>query len=184
MLGAKVEADTQRGMVSDIEDMNAIIDQFVDFARSEAAEPLSPVDLAVVARAAAERAARAGARIFCEPGAVAVLMLRPLAIQRLADNLIGNALKHAGTEIVVRTASAPGEAVLSVLDRGPGIAPEMAERLKQPFTRLDASRSGTSGAGLGLAIASRIAALHGARLDLLERDGGGLEARVVFPVAR
>ncbi len=71
--------------------------------------------------------------------------------------------------------------VLAVLDRGPGIPPGLAERLKQPFTRRDEARSGSSGAGLGLAIADRVARLHGGRLDLLAREGGGLEARVTLP---
>ena len=182
MLDAKVDSAVQRGMVSDLDDMNAIIDQFIDFTRSEAAEPLSAVDLAELARASAERAARSGAQVRCEIDAVPVLALRPLAMQRLLDNLLGNAAKHAGGEIVLRTRSTDGERVeVAVLDRGPGIAPDMVERLKQPFTRLDASRSGASGAGLGLAIANRIAALHGAVLELLPRAGGGLEARVTFP---
>ena len=119
----------------------------------------------------------------CELGEVPTLMLRPLAMQRLADNLIANAARHAGGEVLVRTSSTDGEAVLSVLDRGPGIPAAMVERPKQPFTRRDKARSGSSGAGLGLAIATRVAALHGGRLDLLSRDGGGLEARVTLPMA-
>ena len=160
--------------------MNAIIDQFIDFARSEAAEALAPVNLSDAARAAAERAARTGAAVKCEPANVAVLMLRPLAIQRLLDNLVGNAIRHGGGEVLVRTVASGREILVSVLDRGPGIPAAMAERLKEPFTRRDQSRSGQSGAGLGLAIANRIAVMHGGRLELLARDGGGLEARVTF----
>ena len=183
MLESKVDAGVQRGMVSDLNDMNAIIDQFLDFTRTEAAEPLSGVNLAEMARSCAERAARSGAQVRCELDEVPVLALRPLAMQRLIDNLLGNAAKHAGGEILLRTATERERAVVAVLDRGPGIAPAMVERLKEPFTRLDDSRSGSSGAGLGLAIASRIAALHGAHLELLPRAGGGLEARVSFPVS-
>lgn len=180
MLEEKVESAVQRGMVADLNDMNAIIDQFLDFTRTEAAEPISGVNLAEMARSSAERAARSGAQVRCELDEVPVLAMRPLAMQRLIDNLLGNAAKHAGGEILLRTASEGERVVLSVLDRGPGIAPAMVERLKQPFTRLDESRSGSSGAGLGLAIASRIASLHGSRLELLPREGGGLEARVSF----
>jgi two-component system osmolarity sensor histidine kinase EnvZ len=181
MLEGKVDAAVQRGMVSDLNDMNAIIDQFIDFTRSESAEALSPVDLAELARSSAERAARSGAKVRCELDAVPVLALRPLAMQRLIDNLLGNAARHAGGEITLRTALSDDRVVVAVLDRGPGIAPDMVERLKEPFTRLDASRSGSSGAGLGLAIADRIARLHGGTLELLPRAGGGLEARVSFP---
>ena len=183
MLGGKVDAETQKNIVSDLEDMNAIIDQFIDFSRSEASELLAPVNLADTARGASERAARGGGNVKCELNATPLLMLRPLAVQRLMDNLIGNALKHGGGEALVRTKMAGKDVVVAVLDRGPGIAADQVERLKQPFTRKDEARSGQSGAGLGLAIASRIAEMHGGRLELLPRDGGGLEARVMFPAS-
>jgi two-component system osmolarity sensor histidine kinase EnvZ len=183
MLGAKVERGTQRAMVEDLDDMNAIIDQFIDFTRSEAAEPAALADLAELARASAERAARSGVRMRCELDPVPGLKLRPLAMQRLIDNLVANAARHAGGEVTVRTSRNDGQAMLSVLDRGPGIPAAMVERLKEPFTRLDDSRSGSSGAGLGLAIANRVATLHGGRLDLLPREGGGLEARLTLPIA-
>jgi len=73
---------------------------------------------------------------------------------------------------------------LSVLDRGPGIAPEALKRVKEPFRRADDGRTGAAGAGLGLAIVDRIARLHGGRLELLARDGGGLEARVTLPAGQ
>jgi two-component system osmolarity sensor histidine kinase EnvZ len=183
MLEGKVEGDVQRGMISDLGDMNAIIDQFIDFTRAESAEPLVPVDLSQVARLSAERSTRAGVQVKCELADTPTLMLRPLAMQRLVDNLLGNAAKHAAGEALLRTATSPGAVTLAVLDRGPGIPSDLAERLKEPFTRRDESRAGSSGAGLGLAIANRIAALHGGRLELLPREGGGLEARVTLPTA-
>ena len=183
MLDGKVDASTREGMVADIEDMNAIIDQFIDFARSEATEPYSSEDLSALVRACAERAARAGAPVTCRLAELPPLMLRPLAMQRLVANLIQNAVKHGGGSIEVETARDGDEVRLTVADRGPGIAPADAERLKEPFTRLDEARSGQSGAGLGLAIVARIAKAHGARFELSPRDGGGLLARVVFPLA-
>ena len=181
MLDGKVDAEVQRGMVADLGDMNAIIDQFIDFTRAESAEPLVGVNLSELARSCAERAARAGGAMRCELAEVPLLMLRPLAMQRLIDNLIGNAQKHAGGETLVRTLGGPGGVSVAVLDRGPGIPEALRERLKEPFTRRDESRTGSSGAGLGLAIANRIAHLHGGRLELLGREGGGLEARVTLP---
>lgn len=183
MLEGRIEPQVQRGIVGDLDDMNAIIDQFIDFTRTEAAEPLSGVDLAELARACAERAARGGLNVRCELDAVPMLMARPLALRRLVDNLLANAARHAGGEVTLRTAAEPGSAVLHVLDRGPGIPPEMVERLKLPFTRRDEARSGSSGAGLGLAIAERVARLHGGRIDLLPREGGGLDARLALPLA-
>ena len=183
MLEGRVEPGTQAGMVADIGDMNAIIDQFIDYARSEATEAFEATSLSSLARECAERAARTGARVSCEAAEAPVLMLRPLAVRRLVDNLIQNAVKHGGGEILVRTAASDREVTLTVLDRGPGIPPEDMERLKEPFTRRDEARSGRSGAGLGLAIVARIAKAHGARFDLAPRAGGGLSASVAFPIA-
>jgi len=183
MLDGRVDPATQKGMVADIEDMNAIIDQFIDFARSEATEAYAPVNLSSLARDCAERAARAGAAVKCELADTPVLMLRPLAAQRLVDNLIQNAIRHGGGEVLVRTATAAREVALAVLDRGPGIPAHEVARLKEPFTRRDEARSGRSGAGLGLAIVARIAKAHGARFDLAPREGGGLAATVTFPAA-
>lgn len=182
MLDGKVEPAARRGMVQDLDDMNAIIDQFIDFSRSEAAEPLSPVNLSELAHACAERAARSGVQVRTELGQVPELGLRPLAMQRLLDNLLGNAARHAGGEVTLRTGMEDGGAFVAVLDRGPGIPSTLVDHLKQPFTRADAARSGSSGAGLGLAIANRVATLHGGKLDLLPREGGGLEARLTLPV--
>ena len=180
MLEGKVDAEVQRGMVDDLHDMNSIIDQFIDFTRSEAAEVLSAVNLSELARACAERAARSGVAVRCELDDVPLLTLRPLAMQRLIDNLLQNAARHGGGDIALRVGREGRRVILAVLDRGPGIPRDIAERLKQPFTRRDEARSGSSGAGLGLAIADRVAALHGGRLELLARDGGGLEARVTL----
>jgi len=180
MLEGRIDPDAQRGMVADLDDMNAIIDQFIDFTRGEASESLSAVDLSELARACCERAARAGAQVRCELAETPLAMLRPMALQRMVDNLVGNAVRHAGGEILVRTATQGARLVLSVMDRGPGIPADRVEHVKQPFSRLDASRSGASGAGLGLAIANRVALLHGGRLELLPREGGGLEARVTL----
>ena len=182
MLGDK-DPQMQRELAGDIEDINAIIDQFLDFARGESAEAPVAGDLNDLARAAAERFTRGGAQVRCELGGVPRLRLRPVAIQRLVENLVGNAVRHAGGEIVIRTARQKDELVLSVLDRGPGIPPGEIERLKMPFTRLDDARSGASGAGLGLAIVDRIARMHKGRFDILPREGGGLECRVSLPIA-
>jgi two-component system osmolarity sensor histidine kinase EnvZ len=184
MLDGKIEPDSQRGMVSDLDDMNAIIDQFIDFTRSEAAEPLAAVDLNEVARASAEGAMRAGAHVDLRLGDVPPIELRAVAVRRLVDNLLVNAQRHAGGPIEVATGVLDGHAVLSVRDRGPGIPPRLVAHLKQPFTRRDDARSGASGAGLGLAIADRVASLHGGRLELKPRDGGGLEASLVLPLPR
>jgi len=102
-------------------------------------------------------------------------------MQRLLGNLVDNALNHGGGEVEVTSAVEDDRAVIEVLDRGPGIPPEEAERMMRPFTRMNSARSG-GGTGLGLAIVERIAHLHGGEVRLLARDGGGLRARVELPL--
>ena len=69
---------------------------------------------------------------------------------------------------------------VEVRDQGPGIPPNEVERLKRPFTRLDDSRAGAGGAGLGLAIVERTALAHGGRLELVPRSPRGLIGRLVL----
>jgi len=173
---------TRADLEKDIEDINGVIGQFMDFARDESNEALESVDLNLLVRAAAERAERSGARITLALDSHATLRTRPLAMKRLIGNLLDNARKHAGEDIAMSTSRQGNHIVLTVSDRGPGIPPADAERLKQPFTRMDAARSGQSGAGLGLAIVDRIAKAHGAQFDLLPREGGGTDAKVSFPL--
>ena len=181
MVKGRLEDDTRRDILADLEDMNAILDSFIDYARGEVGEPCSPVNLSELARDCAERVANLGAPVRLELGYVPVAEMRPLAIQRLVRNLLLNAWRHGGGEILLRTSSEGDLLVLGVLDRGPGIAPDLVEQMKRPFTRKDDSRGGAPGAGLGLAISDRIARLHGGTLALRQREGGGLEARFEFP---
>ncbi len=175
------------GMVDDIEEMDRIIGQFLDFARSDHEATLEPHDPNEIVRACVERYARNGAAVRFTPGAVPPIALRPTALSRLVANLIDNALAYGGPPVEVSTSLADHRVVLDVADRGPGIAPDEVERMKQPFTRASAARTnanGAAGAGLGLAIVDRIARMHGGTFDLIARDGGGTIARARFPITR
>jgi two-component system osmolarity sensor histidine kinase EnvZ len=103
-----------------------------------------------------------------------------MALRRAIGNLIDNALRYGREPIEVELGNRNGMALLEVRDRGPGIPPGEAERLKRPFTRLDDARSGPAGAGLGLAIVERVARAHGGGLELAPREGGGLVARLIL----
>ena len=180
------DADLRESAGADIEEMDRIIGQFLDFARDTEGEPREPTDLNSVVDQVVAPLQRRGARIEWHAADLPPLMLRPLALLRLVGNLVSNALRYAGESapVEVATRKTDGHVVLEVLDRGPGIPPQETERLKLPFTRLEAARSGTSGAGLGLAIVERVARSHGGRLELLAREGGGLIARVTLPTVQ
>jgi two-component system osmolarity sensor histidine kinase EnvZ len=169
-------------MIADIAEMDSIIGQFLDFARIESEEPLEPTDLAALAREVAERQQRLGHTMQLHIQAVPEQALRRMSIKRLISNLVDNAIAYGKKDVCIATRSEGGKLILEVLDRGPGIPPQEAERLKQPFTRLEQARSGKGGSGLGFAIVDRIARHHGGSLELLAREGGGLIARVILPL--
>jgi two-component system, OmpR family, osmolarity sensor histidine kinase EnvZ len=183
---------TRRDIERDIGDINSVIDQFMDFARDESVEPVEETDLSVIVNSVADRARRAttlmNAQAEGNPIAIRVnagdhmrMPIRPLAMRRVVSNLIDNAIKHTNTDVDIALEANASNVILRVMDRGEGIAPKDVERLKQPFTRMDNSRAGASGAGLGLAIVERITRLHGGVFSLLPREGGGTEARVTLP---
>lgn len=114
------------------------------------------------------------------PGEMPVTGDRHLLSQALA-NLVDNAVKYtpAGGRVIVSLGPGP---VLTVADSGPGIPAEDRQRVLEPFTRLDATRS-TPGNGLGLSLAAAVARLHGAALDLADNQPG-LKVRLSFPTAQ
>jgi two-component system osmolarity sensor histidine kinase EnvZ len=105
-----------------------------------------------------------------------------MSMRRVVLNLIDNALRYGEKAVSVAVRAENGAAVLEVADRGPGIPASEAERLKQPFTRLEVARSDKGGAGLGLAIVERVVRAHRGSFELLAREGGGLIARIRLPI--
>ena len=160
-------------MTEDIGEIDGIIGQFLDFARGENEEK-KPHDLDGLVAELGEHYARLNKQVLVRTGGAAPFPFARMAVRRAIANLIDNALRYAGEPVEVES----GRNFVVVRDRGPGIPEREVERLKRPFTRLDDSRAGASGAGLGLAIVERVARAHGGSLELLPRDGGGLVARL------
>jgi len=173
-------------MVDDIEEMDRIIGQFLDFARGGHDTPADPVDPNAIVAACIERYHRPAGELVFRAGDVPQVRLRATAFSRLVANLVDNAIAYGAPPVEVTTAVSGANLVVEVADRGPGIPPEDVERMKQPFTRASAARSnanGIAGAGLGLAIVDRVARMHGGRLDIAAREGGGNVARVTIPLS-
>jgi two-component system osmolarity sensor histidine kinase EnvZ len=172
-------------MVRDIEDMDAILDQFMAFVRDGRDEPPQQLDLSALVREVVEPYNQHAEQVRLCLQQLPPCSLRPVSIKRLLSNLIDNALRYAGQGVEVSASVAGGDSapylLLSVLDRGPGIEEGSQALLFNPFARGDAARGG-HGSGLGLAIVRRIAALHGGSVELRNRAGGGLEARVCLPI--
>ncbi|AGI68141.1 histidine kinase [Octadecabacter antarcticus 307] len=178
-----LDGDEIEPLVRDVDDMQRLLDAFLDFARGDAqgdAELVDPIDLSAVILADAHRMGQAvSAGEMAGDGDVA---LRPLAIRRAVENLIGNALRYGG-EARLSVIVTPRAVVFCVEDNGQGIPPDQREDAVRPFTRLDPARNQDrgSGVGLGLAIVEDIARAHGGTLRLGESDDlGGLKAEIVL----
>jgi two-component system, OmpR family, osmolarity sensor histidine kinase EnvZ len=173
------------GMTADIEEMDRIIGQFLDFARigeNGGGEPLEELDIDALAQELTDHYHKIGHAIESHLDAKTSLRARPKALRRALANLVDNALRYGGDPVTLFTCAKDNTVTIEVMDRGPGIPEPEAERMKLPFTRMDAARGGKSGSGLGLAIVNRIVQAHGGRLDLLKRSGGGLVARILLPL--
>ena len=173
------EAGAAGAMVVDIDEIDAIIGQFLDFARG-VNEEKQPQDLGALLDELAEHYTRLGKKILLKRENIGPLRFARMAVRRAVSNLVDNALRYAGEPIEMELKRTSSGAVIEVRDRGPGIPAEETDRLKRPFTRLEPARGGRGGAGLGLAIVERVARAHGGGLELLPRDGGGLVARLVL----
>ena len=179
---SQVDPQLKNGMTMDIDEMDRIIGQFLDFARVAGGELAAPTDLAALAREVAGRYQENGHALREEIEATPEATLRPLAVRRLVGNLLDNAFRYGEKDVRLRVGRCDAGVAIEVLDRGPGIPPDEVDRLKQPFTRLERARSGAGGSGLGLAIVDRIARMHNGTFELLPREAGGLVARVTLPL--
>jgi two-component system osmolarity sensor histidine kinase EnvZ len=177
------EDDDTAALTRDVAEMERMVDGFLAYARGDATEDAAPTDPVALATQAVTDARRAGHRVdLGEVAGQGPVALRPVAMRRALDNLIGNAARF-GTRVVVDVVLSDRALRLSVGDDGPGIAPARRDEALMPFARLDAARDPNrgGGTGLGLAIAADVARSHGGTLRLGDSALGGLQADIVIP---
>jgi signal transduction histidine kinase len=174
------DPEEQQKMLTDLDQMEAIIRSTLAFAREDSdTEPTTAVDLRALLQEVADShpPARLTTREPC------TLRGRPVALRRCFNNLVENAVRYgASAEIALHDR---GDAVeVAVDDTGPGIPEARIEDVFRPFVRLEDSRNRESGgAGLGLAIARSVVLAHGGTIVLSNRPKGGLRALVRLPKA-
>ncbi|WP_300528809.1 ATP-binding protein [Maricaulis sp.] len=169
-------------MVEDIERMEAMIADVIDYSHSRQQRQSERLDMAELARACAEEAALSGPASFDTDSAPVWVQGDQMKLRRAITNLIGNAQKYGGMAAV--TLRVEGDRLaLCVDDDGPGIPEADFDRLMEPFQRGEASRNrSTGGAGLGLTVARDVALYHGGALVLSNRPEGGLRAILDLPL--
>jgi signal transduction histidine kinase len=177
------DAEQQRKMLADLDEMEAMIAATLAFARDDASqEDLKPLDLAVLLQSLCDDRADAGDSAVYEGPEHLAFSGRPMALKRAFANLIDNAVKYGAAASVHLTASA-NSLTVHVRDDGPGIPADQLEKVFEPFHRVEGSRSReTGGTGLGLAVVRSMIRAHGGEVRLANRPTGGLEAEVVLPV--
>ena len=166
----------------DLADMQAMVQSSLDFMRGiDLQEEPRPIDIDALTGSLAEDAQEAGDRVRVLGSATRPYPGRPLALKRAIRNLLGNAIRYAGSaEVEIRDSDT--ELRILVRDDGPGIPAELLEKVFEPFFRVDGSRnSATGGTGLGLSITRSIARAQGGDLVLRNRPQGGLEAELILP---
>jgi two-component system osmolarity sensor histidine kinase EnvZ len=174
--------DLKATIVRQIETMDAMFAQFLDFARGLDQEPLADVLPGAIVADALEALGRTDIKAVAT--SATPIRAKPVALHRAVSNLIANALKYGRPPFTVETTYTDKACTIAVRDHGPGLSAVDRARLIEPFARGDDARGGTQGSGLGLAIAARVAKAHGGTLDLADAEGGGLKASLVLPVAQ
>lgn len=182
---ANLSADARQGMHSDLGQMDAIIGQFLDYAKPTEATNFAPVDLTALLTDAGREAARLpDARVKTDIADRIEVVGNATELRRVVANLIENARRYGtsgDTGIVnvdIQCRRESHQAIIEIADHGCGIPEADIERLLRPFTRLDNARGQANGAGLGLAIVDRIIKKHHGTLKLENRPGGGLLIRI------
>ncbi len=168
-------------MIHDIEDMDAILRQFLDYARDGSEEQPAEHDLNALIEETLQRYAARGHMVEANLGRVPPFAFRRNSIRRVLDNLIDNGMRYGKKGVQVTTTCNTEMASITVSDSGPGIRSGNPGDYIKPFAREDVSRS-ERGAGLGLTIADRVVRLHGGRLRLENADQGGLRVTVELPI--
>jgi two-component system osmolarity sensor histidine kinase EnvZ len=191
---APLSDEARSGMQSDIAQMDAIIGQFLDFARPTESATFVPINLSELLEDCAHAAGRiADVRTTTDIDPDIRVMGNTTDLRRVINNVIENARRYGktpGTDVTeidialhVKMTGHGRRAVVEINDHGTGVPDDQIQQLLRPFTRLDSARGQANGAGLGLAIVERVITRHNAELTVRNRDGGGLVLQFALPLA-
>ncbi|MEO3480500.1 ATP-binding protein [Phaeobacter sp. CAU 1743] len=180
---AMLDEEEAEPLLRDVDEMQALLDAFLDFSRGASTGEPEPVDPMQMAHAIVEDWQRQGKDVMLgELSGSGTVMLRQQSIRRAVENLVSNAVRY-GSRARVSVTLTEKSLRIRVEDDGPGIDPEQRGDAIRPFTRLDAARNQNlgTGVGLGLAIVVDVARAHGGTLRLTESaELGGLQADIVI----
>ena len=171
----------REGLVYDVDDMDAILNQFISYMRDGSDEELKDTNINILLQELIIQFKPLDIRFEVQD--VPIIPARSLSLKRLIANLINNA-KRYGAEPIELSAKVENEHILiTVADHGEGIPEDQIEELMQPFVRGDSART-IQGSGLGLAIVKRIVDIHQGEIQIHNREQGGLEVVISLPIPK
>ncbi len=178
------DASARAHMAADISQLDAIIDKFLDYARPHSAR-LERLDLNQVIKATTFAVAEySDLRLNLQVPPDVQVQADEVELRRALSNLLENARRYGkspGSEQAVVDITVQVQdpwVCISLSDQGPGVPPELLKKITSPFFRVDSSRAGPTGAGLGLAIVEGALERMGGTLSLSNRAAGGLLAQI------
>ncbi len=178
------ESEEAREMLADVDEMQAMLEDYMAFARGDSSEESSSVNVRQLLQEIRKQTIRGKKEITLNiPGDSIVVPLRRHAFKRAVTNVISNAVRFSH-HVSVDVTKTNGWLTLRVDDDGPGIPEEEREEVFRPFYRLDNARGQDTGinTGLGLSIARDIVRGHGGDIALKESKMGGLQVIIRIPV--
>ncbi|OLP06935.1 Periplasmic sensor signal transduction histidine kinase with HAMP domain [Rhodoferax antarcticus ANT.BR] len=184
LMGPGVSPTSRAEIARNIHELDELIEEILLASRLEASETdMGTIESVDLVGLAAEECARVDAELLlpADPSApdsgqfVHELAVQGVAklLRRAVRNLLENARRHAAGEVSLRLSLVAQHAEIRVCDRGPGVPPELMERIFEPFYRLPGATERAGGVGLGLALVKSIAQRHGGRAFCENRPEGG-----------
>src|ERR1700716_3575012 len=179
LIGDSPEVD---GMRKDVDEMSAMLEAYLAFARGDSGEIAQPTDMTMALEELRSDAERNGHATTVTFHGLPVVTVKPASFKRCLANLVSNAARHANA-ISITGHPDPRFWPVRGEDAGPAIPADMREEVFKPFLRLDDARNqDEGGTGLGLAIDRDITRSHGGDITLGDSSMGGLRASVRIPV--
>ncbi len=173
---------TNKELLSDVNEMQKMLETYLDFAEDVTREKASKIDLELMIREIIKSDKKENKKInFNKKSTPIFFECRSIAMKRCITNLINNASSY-GNEVLVSLDENKDGIIISVEDDGPGIKKEDYDQAIKPFIRLDTSRNqNIPGSGLGLSISQDITSNHGGKMSMSESSLGGLKVSLNFP---
>ncbi|MEN3979296.1 ATP-binding protein [Acinetobacter sp. CWB-B33] len=171
----------KEGLIYDVEDMDAILNQFISYMRDGSDEEPQDTDINMLLQELIIQFKPLDIRF--EAQELPIIQARSLSLKRLIGNLINNSKRYGAEPIELSAYVEAEQLMISVADNGEGIPDDQIADLMQPFVRGNDART-VQGSGLGLAIVKRIVDIHEGQLSIHNRPQGGLEAVISLPLKK